>query len=470
MTDGVRDRCLTLPGVSPTPPGAASATGSTDSEPDADSERGRSDDRTEEVPVLDASAVQDEPPAEDEAVAPPSPPPYDQRVDDEPAAPVDQTATEDALPTLDEPPAPAEAVAEEAEPEPGPPTDGPASGNGDAPPSDDTRPLDAPIGRGGTNGYEYGDQPAYAEAPTYGDPSAYGDQPVYDGGPVPTGQSSYGEAPGDELAYGASPVYGAPAPVGDSPAYNDHFAYGAAPAPTDQLTYGDAPAYGEPYPFGPAASVVEAPYGEAPVADAPPAHAPVDAPGADFSFGPAPMVDAPFGAAPVAAPPWAQPEVPAGPVLLPPPTGTPGRGVRTISRPKAKRPPTHKGRRVKRVVRRIELWSVLKVSLLFYFCMYLVALGAAVLLWGFAYSAGLIDNFESFMADIGFDDFQFFGDQLFKEVAIVGAVLVVAGALLTVLAIALVNLISEVTGGVRFVVIEIDTDERPPDRPSARPS
>jgi hypothetical protein len=398
---------------------------------------------------------------------------YDQTAVDEPAAPYDQTATEDALPTLADPPAPVEAPADEVEvepeaDEPEPLTDAAPSGNGDAPPADgaspsgittgdDTRPIDAPIGRGGSNGYDYGDQPVYAEAPAYGDPSGYGDQPVYDGGPVPTGQHGYGEVNGDELAYGASPVYGDTGPAGDPTAYGDHFAYGAAPVPTDQLTYGDAPAYGEPYPFGPAASVVEAPY-----PDAPPAGAPFDQ---------APAVDAPFGAGPVVAPPmWAPPEAPAGPVLLPPPTGTPGRGVRTISRPKPKRPQTHKGRRVRRVVRRIELWSVLKVSLLFYFCMYLVALGAAVLLWGFAYSAGLIDNFESFMADVGFEDFQFFGDQLFKEIAIVGAVLVVAGALLTVLAIALVNLISEVTGGVRFVVIEIDADERPPDRPSARPS
>jgi hypothetical protein len=451
--------------VSPTPPGAASATGSTDSESDSDSERGRSDDATEEVPVVDASVVRDEPAVEDEPVGPPHPPPYDQRAVEEPVVPYDQTATEDAQPTLAEPPAPAEAPAAEVEPEPEPEvepeplTDVATSANGDGPPAadvpapetsvgDDTRPLDAPIGRGGTNGFDYGDQPVYAEAPAYGDPSAYGDQPVYDGGPVPTGQLTYGDAPGDELAYGAAPVYGETAPTADPSMYGDQFAYGASPVPTDQLTYNDAPAYGEPYPFGPP-PMVDAPF--------------TDAPAGDTVFGQAPVT---------APPPWAQPqpEVPAGPVLLPPPAGTPGRGVRTISRPKPKRPATTKGRRVRRVVRRIELWSVLKVSLLFYFCMYLVALGAAVLLWGFAYSAGLIDNFESFMADIGFEDFQFFGDQLFKEVAIVGAVLVVAGALLTVLAIALVNLISEVTGGVRFVVIEIDTDERPPDRPSARPS
>jgi hypothetical protein len=407
------------------------------------------------------ASVQDEPSVEDdEAVAPPNPPPYDQRaVPDEQtyapydrtAVPDDQTATEDALETVAEPPPVDTSDGTEPEPEVEPPAEAGPSANGEARSSDDTGPLDAPvgpvapIGPGGTNGYgyDYGDQPLYAEAPVYGDPSGYGDQPVYDGAPVPTGHFAYGEAPGDELAYG------------------DQLAYGSAPVPTDQLTYGEAPAYGEPSAFG-EAPVADAPFGEAPFGEAPFGEAPfgeapyVAAPPVGVPFG-----DSPFAPAPVVAPPWPQPEVPAGPVLLPPPTGTPRRGVRSISRPKSKRPQTRKGRRVKRVVRRIELWSVLKVSLLFYFCMYLVALAASALLWGFAYSAGLIENFESFMADIGFDDFQFFGDQLFKEVAIVGAILVVAGALLTVLAIALVNVISEVTGGVRFVVIEIDADERP---------
>jgi hypothetical protein len=159
-------------------------------------------------------------------------------------------------------------------------------------------------------------------------------------------------------------------------------------------------------------------------------------------------------------------------VTPPPGVAPPSRGP--LLAPSTRRRPSTKGRRVKRVVRRIELWSVLKVSLLVYACMYLITLTAGVLLWGFAHSAGLIENFESFMNQIGFEDFRFFGDQLFKEAAIVGAVLVIAGALLTVLGVALVNLISEVTGGIRFVVIEIDPDDRSGERPaepsSARPS
>jgi hypothetical protein len=130
------------------------------------------------------------------------------------------------------------------------------------------------------------------------------------------------------------------------------------------------------------------------------------------------------------------------------------------------RPALH-GRRVKRIVRRVELWSVLKVSLLFYACVYVVTLLSGVFLWGFAYSAGLIDNFESFMADVGFDDFQFYGDEIFRRAAIIGAVLVLAGAVLTVLATALINVISELTGGIRFVVIEVVEPVAPSRQPGS---
>lgn len=118
-----------------------------------------------------------------------------------------------------------------------------------------------------------------------------------------------------------------------------------------------------------------------------------------------------------------------------------------------------RGRRVRRVVRRIELWSVLKLALVFYACMYVVTMGALVVIWGFAYSAGLVDNFESFANDVGFENWQFYGQDMFRQAAMVGAILVVAFTVLTMLATALVNVISELTGGIRFVVIEEDVVE-----------
>ncbi|MGI8754789.1 MAG: DUF3566 domain-containing protein [Acidimicrobiales bacterium] len=127
------------------------------------------------------------------------------------------------------------------------------------------------------------------------------------------------------------------------------------------------------------------------------------------------------------------------------------------SRPPAKsRPGVRRGRRVRRIVRRIDLWSVLKLSLMVYTCVYAAVLATLAALWGLAYSTGSIDKLESFLSDVGLENFHFYGDQMFRACAAIGAVGVIAGTVITVLAIALVNLVSEMTGGIRLVVIEED--------------
>lgn len=117
-----------------------------------------------------------------------------------------------------------------------------------------------------------------------------------------------------------------------------------------------------------------------------------------------------------------------------------------------------RARRVKRVVRRIDLWSVLKLALVVYTCLYLASLGTLALLWGVLYSSGNVDKLQSFLADVGLDNFIFYGNQMFRACAAIGAVGVMAGTVLTVLATALINVISEMTGGIRLVVIEEDVE------------
>lgn len=114
----------------------------------------------------------------------------------------------------------------------------------------------------------------------------------------------------------------------------------------------------------------------------------------------------------------------------------------------------HRARRVVRVIRRIDLWSVLKLALVLYTCLYVATLAALAAIWGVAYSTGLIGKLQSFLGDVGLDNFRFYGDQMFRACAAIGAVLVLAGTLITVLTVALINLISELTGGIRIVVIE----------------
>ena len=122
------------------------------------------------------------------------------------------------------------------------------------------------------------------------------------------------------------------------------------------------------------------------------------------------------------------------------------------------------GRRVRRVVRRIDTWSVLKVSALFYLSLVLVLLIAGVILWAAGSSNGAIDSVEKFMRAIGFEDFHFVGTQLLRGFTAAGLVLVVLGTGLSVLMAVVYNLISDVVGGIELTVLEEDV------RPAAAPA
>jgi Transmembrane domain of unknown function (DUF3566) len=114
-----------------------------------------------------------------------------------------------------------------------------------------------------------------------------------------------------------------------------------------------------------------------------------------------------------------------------------------------------RARRVHRIVRHVDPWSVLKLALLFYVCLYVVFMVAGLLLWNFADRAGLIDNVESFIEDMGaFESFEFEPQVILQATALGGAVFTVIATGLTALGAVLFNLISDLVGGVRFTVIE----------------
>lgn len=103
---------------------------------------------------------------------------------------------------------------------------------------------------------------------------------------------------------------------------------------------------------------------------------------------------------------------------------------------------------------------MLKLSLVLLTCLYLAVLATLVVVWGVAYSSGQIENLQEFLADVGLENYRFYGDRMFKACAAIGAVGVLAGTVLAVLTTALINLISEITGGIRVVVIEEDPPRR----------
>ena len=121
--------------------------------------------------------------------------------------------------------------------------------------------------------------------------------------------------------------------------------------------------------------------------------------------------------------------------------------------------------RVRRIVRHIEVWSVLKISILFFACLWAVFLIAGFIIWGVAESSGTVGKLESLITELfALDTFNFDGKQIFKGYALGGLILAIAGSTLNVLMVLLFNLISDLTGGLRVTMIEEETVRPSPPR------
>ena len=94
---------------------------------------------------------------------------------------------------------------------------------------------------------------------------------------------------------------------------------------------------------------------------------------------------------------------------------------------------TPQARRVRRVLRRFDLWSVLRFSLVFYLCMFLILLVAGIVLWLVATVTGVRHNIEHFIGDLIASKFHFLGLQLLRAAAIGGLLLVMIGSAANVL-------------------------------------
>ncbi len=116
---------------------------------------------------------------------------------------------------------------------------------------------------------------------------------------------------------------------------------------------------------------------------------------------------------------------------------------------------------MRRVVRRIDVVSVLKVSSLVFVTFTLVLLVTGVILWFAATVLGAVHGVERFMSVIGFDDFHFVGPQLLRGFLAAALVIVLAGTGSCVFAATVYNLIADVVGGIQFIVLEEDTRPRP---------
>ena len=124
-------------------------------------------------------------------------------------------------------------------------------------------------------------------------------------------------------------------------------------------------------------------------------------------------------------------------------------------------PQQRRVRRVTRVIRDIDVWSVFKVAVVIHAALYVVMLVTVVLLWNVASATGTIDNVEQFLTSFGWESFTFKGGQLFTSSAMLGIFLVVLGTGLWVLAAVIFNLVTELVGGVRVTVLEEEVVARP---------
>ena len=115
-------------------------------------------------------------------------------------------------------------------------------------------------------------------------------------------------------------------------------------------------------------------------------------------------------------------------------------------------------RRVRVAIRKISPWSVLKVSLVFYFCMMLVILVGFAILYSVLSAAGIVDSVAELLTGVGFGDpegnFEFDTGYLFRTLLLIGLVSTGLWAAFTVFLAFLYNLIADLLGGIEVTLVE----------------
>jgi hypothetical protein len=122
-------------------------------------------------------------------------------------------------------------------------------------------------------------------------------------------------------------------------------------------------------------------------------------------------------------------------------------------------PPIYRpgGERRVQVLRRIDPWSALKVSLVLYLCFFAVALLVGTGLWVAGRQTGVIANIEGLIEDLGLyvdGSYHFRDGYILQMAAVLGPILAVLAALATTAGVAVYNLVARLTGGLEVTVTE----------------
>jgi hypothetical protein len=125
-------------------------------------------------------------------------------------------------------------------------------------------------------------------------------------------------------------------------------------------------------------------------------------------------------------------------------------GWRTITVPETESADVAVAATTQRVVRRVDgvgLFSVLKLALIFYGCVFASLAGGVLIVWGAISAMGYVDRFEHFMRSIGFRGFEVStGGVVLGLIGVAGALTLLA-TLLTLVVAAAYNIVGSTGQG-----------------------
>ena len=115
--------------------------------------------------------------------------------------------------------------------------------------------------------------------------------------------------------------------------------------------------------------------------------------------------------------------------------------------------PTATPRRTRVAIRRIEPWSVLRVSLLFYLCVMLIVTVAMVIVYSGLRLTGILDAWSVVLGEfLGAENFQINGAWLLSRFVMIGLGGVVLWSMINVVVAVLYNRVADVVGGIQVTM------------------
>ena len=132
---------------------------------------------------------------------------------------------------------------------------------------------------------------------------------------------------------------------------------------------------------------------------------------------------------------------------------------------KASAPGRPTQRRVRVQIRRIGPWSILRVSLIFYFCIMLVMLLGFAILFSILDSIGVLEPLETLLGELGFGStvgggegaqpvFEIDFGYLMRTLFLIGLISTALWSAFTVFLTFLYNLIADLVGGIELTLLE----------------